>query len=162
MPVYLFTYHTYRSWTPDNPRGFVQEDRGVQPPNEALACYYSQAAKFPSFLSDRATERLLIEICLDACQRRNWELHAAATEPTHIHVLVSWKTNLRWQDVRGKLRNLMSLELSKHFDQKGRPWLSTGASRKRVRDRRHFDHLMQVYLLKHGGLKWFENHGYVE
>jgi hypothetical protein len=33
MPVYLFTYHAYRSWMPDRPEGFVQEGRGIEAPN---------------------------------------------------------------------------------------------------------------------------------
>ena len=44
MPVYLFTYHAYQSWMPDRARGFVQKGRGIQPPNEALAAAYRQAA----------------------------------------------------------------------------------------------------------------------
>ncbi|MEM1305417.1 MAG: hypothetical protein AAGG46_11005, partial [Planctomycetota bacterium] len=29
MPVYLFTYHTYGSWLPDRPQGYVQRDQGI-------------------------------------------------------------------------------------------------------------------------------------
>lgn len=40
MPVYLFTFHAYRSWREDNPNGYVQRGRaGIQPPNKALADY---------------------------------------------------------------------------------------------------------------------------
>jgi REP element-mobilizing transposase RayT len=40
--------------------------------------------------------------------------------------------------------------------------LSRGASRKRVRGRDHFTHLMTRYLVAHGGVKWFEGRGWVE
>src|SRR5437870_3864974 len=103
MPVYLFTYHTYRSWMPDNPRGYVLKGEGLQESSDALANTRADLSKHPPFLFDSETERLAINVCLDVCQRRDWTLHAAATEPTHLHVLVSWKTELRWQDLRGKI-----------------------------------------------------------
>ena len=34
---------------------------------------------------------------------------------------------------------------------------SKEASRKRVRDRKHFDYLMNEYVPKHSGAKWFED-----
>lgn len=40
--------------------------------------------------------------------------------------------------------------------------LSRGGSRKRVRDKCHFDYLMQTYLAKHKGVKWFEDRGWVD
>jgi hypothetical protein len=39
---------------------------------------------------------------------------------------------------------------------------SRGASRKKVRDRKHFDYLMKTYSKKHNGLKWDEHLGYIE
>ena len=44
MPVFHFTYHTYRSWMPDRDEGFVQEHRGWQPKNEKLSKAYAEAA----------------------------------------------------------------------------------------------------------------------
>jgi hypothetical protein len=51
MPVYLFTYHAYQSWLPDNRRGFVQEHQGVQPTNGRLAAAYRKAASHPPYES---------------------------------------------------------------------------------------------------------------
>ena len=161
MPVYLFTYHAYRSWMPDHPGGFVQQGRGVQSPSAALANVYRQAATFPPVDFDDELQRLLIDHSIDICRRRRWRLHAVATEPTHLHILVSWTGSRRWQEVRGKLRNLLSLGLTRRFKQKGRPWFSTGASRKQVRTRAHFEHLMNKYLPNHGGARWFESRGWV-
>jgi REP element-mobilizing transposase RayT len=159
MPVYLFTYHAYRSWMPDRPEGFVREGQGIQTPDPRLAKSYAEAAGHPPFRFAPDTQQLLIATAIEVCQRRKWRLHAVATEPTHLHLLLSWRGQARWQDVRGRIRNILSLELSKRQGIKGRPWFSQGASRKRVRNREHFDYLVRRYLPTHSGIKWFEDHG---
>ena len=146
---------------PDRPEGFVQEGRGIQAPNPPLAETYAEAAKHPPFQFVPEVQRVLIAVAIDVCRRRNWRLHAGATESTHLHLLLSWRDDVRWQDVRGKIRNILSLELSKLHGVKGKPWFSEGASRKRVRNRKHFDYLMQEYLPKHQGIKWFQDRGWV-
>ena len=161
MPAYLFTYHAYRSWMPDRPQGFVQKGAGIAPPNKSLANVYAETAEFPPVLFKPDIQEILLETALGACERRGWRLHAAAAEPTHVHLLVSWSDQGRWQDVRGKLRNIMSLEISRRHCSTGRPWFSQGASRKRVRDRKHFEHLVRKYLPRHGGVGWFEDSGWV-
>lgn len=163
MPVYFFTYHAYGSWMPDHPRGFAQEDEGYQPPNPELADAYRGAAKFDAVEFDARTERFLIEVARDVCSRRGWRLHGGATEPSHLHALVSWCDGTRWQDVRGKIKNILSLELSKRAGTLGRRWFVEGASRKRVIEQGHFDYLMQTYIpKKHGGWRWTEVLGWIE
>jgi len=147
---------------PDHRRGFVQKGQRVQAPSPALARAYAGAARHPPFELDPETQRFLIGTLLDVCRRRGWRVHGAATEPTHLHALVSWPGGIGWQDVRGKIRNILSLELSKRANLTGRAWFSRYASRKRVRDRKHFDYLVGQYLPKHGGVKWFEDGGWVE
>ncbi|MDQ3439443.1 MAG: hypothetical protein M3478_03740 [Planctomycetota bacterium] len=108
MPVYLFTYDAYRSWMPNHRRGFTLEGEGYQAPNSALANAYSDVAAYPPFEFDHDTQRFLIEVAQDVCTHRKWRLHAGATELTHIHALTSWRDDSRWEDVRGKIRNIMS------------------------------------------------------
>src|SRR5262245_55881222 len=91
MPVFHFTYHAYRSWMPDREEGFVQKHRGPQPKNEKLARAYAEAAEWSCVLFDSDDQQFLIETVLDVCGRRSWRLHAAATEPTHLHAVVSWR-----------------------------------------------------------------------
>jgi hypothetical protein len=156
MPVYLFTIHSYRSWNADHPRGFVQTGRGVQPPNPALARYYDQRAKQNPVQFDAQQQRTILWIVWDACQRRRWRLHAIAFETTHTHILVSWPSAGTWRDVCKKLKNLISWALSQELGCEGRRWMVRGASRKQVRDRRHFDYLVATYLPRHRGLFWKE------
>lgn len=157
MPVYLFTYHAYLSWMPDRSRGFVQKGRGIQSPNEALAGAYRRAAKHEPFEFDAMTQYCLIAKARALCAGEGWRLHGAASEPTHLHAVVSWlDAGLAFQKVRGRIKNLLSLELSRRAGITGRPWFAGEASRRRVRDDAHLRHLLDEYLPKHGGVQWFE------
>ncbi len=60
MPAYLFTYHAYRSWNADNPRGFVQRGKGIQPPNHNLARAYDAVAGAAPMIFGREHQRILI------------------------------------------------------------------------------------------------------
>ena len=156
MAVYLFTYHAYRSWNANNSRGYVRKGQGVLAPDAARALQYNRSAKEPPARFSAEYQQVMLWILADACQRREWRLHRVATETSHVHVLVSWRDFLTWQKVRGKLKNLMSRELGRQSSLPGRRWFSGGASRKRVRDRQHFDYLMTKYLPRHNGLVWKE------
>lgn len=156
VPLYLFTFHAYRSWNPDHPRGFVQQGKGIQPPNPALARAYDESAKQPPVFFEVQHQRILIWIAFDACTRRDWRLHFVATESTHVHYLVSWSSGEPWNNVFDRLKNLASLMLGRKLYQKQRRWFSKAGSRKRVRDRRHLLYLMNEYLPRHRGLQWSE------
>ena len=156
MPVYLFTFHAYRSWKADDPRGFVQTGRGLQKPNAKLAQYYEENAAHPPVSFDMDDQRVLIWIAHDACMRRDWRLHFIATDPSHVHILVSWRSQESWEHVRTRLKTLASLMLGRKRSEPGRRWISRKGSRKRVQDRKHFDYLVGQYLPGHRGLRWRE------
>jgi hypothetical protein len=156
MPCYLFTLHAYRSWNADNPRGFVQTGRGIQPPNSALARSYDRNSKHEPIEFSRRHQTTIAWIALDACRKRGWRLHTVAFEPSHVHLLISWQSSDNWQLVRGKLKNLIAWALTKEFESKGTKWMVRKGSRKRVRDRKHFDYLITKYLPKHRGYFWKE------
>jgi hypothetical protein len=96
------------------------------------------------------------------CAGDDYRLHGAGTEPTHLHALMSWQDDaLDFRKVRGRIKNLLSLHLSRRVGVTGRPWFSGGSSRRRVEDQKHFDHLMKVYLPRHRGVGWYEGRGWV-
>lgn len=156
MPAYLFTFHAYRSWNADNPRGFVQRGKGVQPPNHELARAYDSAASAAPMRFGHKHQRILIWVGFDVCARRGWRLHCAATEPTHVHYLVSWRGIERWDQISNRIKNIASLMLGRKLEQQQGKWFSKSGSRKRVRDRAHLDYLMNKYLPRHNGLTWCE------
>jgi REP element-mobilizing transposase RayT len=156
MAVYLLTFHAYRSWNADHPRGYVRRGHGVFPPEEQRAIQYDMRADQLPVLFDEGSQRALLDIVADACHRRGWRLHAFASEPSHVHLLVSWREFLPWEEAAAKLKNLMSWQLGRTHGVLERRWFSRGGSRKRVADRRHFEHLVEVYLPRHRGVVWRE------
>jgi hypothetical protein len=162
VPVYLFTYHAYLSWLPDRPRGFVQKGKGIQPTNQALADAYRNAANHEPFEFDAATQHRLVRKARAVCEDDGYRLHGASSEPTHLHLVVSWVDEaLAYGKVRGRIKNLLSLDLSRRAGIMGRPWFAQDASRRRVRDQGHFQHLLTTYLPRHGGVQWYEGRGWV-
>ncbi len=142
---------------PDHRRGFVKKDRGIQPPNKPLADAYRRAAKAENFSFSPSTQLRLISKVRAVCDGDGYRLHGAATEPTHLHTLVSWVDEaVDFRKVRGRIKNLLSLDLSRRAGVTGRPLFSTGASWRRVEDERHFRYLLDEYLRKHGGVQWYE------
>jgi hypothetical protein len=156
MPAYLFTLHSYRSWNADHPRGYVRYGQGIRPPSATVAQFYNVRAKQSPVYFDDRKQQVITWIVLDACRRRAWRLHCVAFEPSHVHLLVSWRSNDSWQVVRRKIKNLIGWALSKEFAAEGRKWMVRRGSRKRVRERGHFEYLMTRYLPRHRGFFWKE------
>jgi REP element-mobilizing transposase RayT len=95
---------------------------------------------------------LLIEAVLGTGAPLDATIHAIATEPTHIHVLVSWAHSRTFRSMRASIRGAMTRVLNERFGK--RTWFSDSPSRKRVLDHEHFDHLILEYLPSHRGVTW--------
>ncbi len=158
MPCYLFTFHAYRSWMPDRSRGFVRRKAGVQPPNVKLAACYERNASEAPVQFTTPIQRLILAECQQACERQKLRLHAAATDTTHVHVLVSWKAFRSWLNMRTGLKSSFTRRLNSECARQ--TWFSQNSSRKRVVDRSHFDCLRDAYLPCHRGQKWDERTGH--
>jgi hypothetical protein len=157
MPCYLFTYHAFGSWLPDHRRGYVHRGQGILPPDQHMADIYRTNLKQAVITFPATIQRELIIGTLQACEHQQVRCHYIATEPTHAHVLVSWNSNRTWEIVRKQIRSNITRKLNSAH--KRQNWFSKSPSRKQVRDRKHFDHLITTYLPKHSGLKWSELQG---
>ncbi|WP_442484652.1 hypothetical protein [Aeoliella sp. SH292] len=159
MPCYLFTFHTYGSWLPDRPRGFVRRHAGLLAQNKDLAdVYRGQMVHGTVSLADEV-QLAIIATLLKASPHVDCRPHSIATDNNHIHLLVSWKNEERgWEQTRSSFKKSMTLEL-KGLDSSHK-WLSRDASRKQIQDRDHFDYLVNSYLPDHRGWKWDERVGY--
>ncbi|MEM6259266.1 MAG: hypothetical protein AAGI37_13360 [Planctomycetota bacterium] len=162
MPVYLFTYHAYGTWWPDRPQGFVQEGKGVQPTNPSLATAYRTAAKHEPVIFTHVMQRALIEKIHHIAETEALLVYGISADPTHLHVLVGWDDGRNYNKVRGRIKNLLSLQLSRLAGMTGRPWFVKESSRKRVKDEDHFEYLLTTYLPKHLGWQWCQRRGWVE
>ena len=156
MPCYLFTWHAYATWMPDRAQGYVRKGQGILPPDPAQASRYRARQNENEALFDAVVQSLCIEECIATATHRRFRLHGVATEPTHLHVLLSWPDERAYDELSRGLRESISRRLNAHLR---RRWLEAGGSRKQVRDQPHFDHLRNVYLPKHHGWKWREGVG---
>jgi hypothetical protein len=157
MPCYLVTYHAHGSWMPDHRRGYVRRGQGILPPDSKMAAHYRANMVQEAIFFDAAIQRLLIDESLAASNFQHFRCHYLATEPTHLHALVSWTIDRKWQVVRTKLRESLTRRLNREVCRQ--EWFAKSPSRKQVNDRKHFDYLVEVYLPKHSGLKWRESRG---
>lgn len=158
MPVYLFTYHTYGSWLPDRPQGYVHRKEGILPPDEKMAKQYRQQMSQEAVLWNEAHQKFAIETLRSAVTFIDARLHAAATEPTHAHAIASWRSDRGQESISNSLKKALTIQLKKQFtDQR---WLSENHSHEQVEDREHFDYLIEKYFPKHSGWKWDETRGY--
>jgi REP element-mobilizing transposase RayT len=154
MPCYLFTFHAYLSWLPDRKRGYVKRKRGILPCDPEMARRYREAAKEDPVWFDEEIQRLLINEALVASQFQKTRVHVVATDPSHVHELLSWRDRRSWETLRESAKSSLTRRLNKELGK--RRWFIEGGSRKRVRDRDHFEYLINVYLPDHIGLKWKE------
>jgi len=155
VPCYLFTFHAYGTWMPDREAGFVRRKQGVLPPNEELAEAYRRRAAEEAAAFDEKIQLLLIEETWTACEKQRYRGHAVATDPTHLHALISWPDERAWMKIRTGLKSSLVRRLNRDVMRR-RNWLVDSASRKQVKDDSHYDHLMNVYLPSHRGWKWRE------
>lgn len=154
MPCYLFTYHAYGTWMPDREQGYVRRGQGVLPADERKAAQYRGAAKQPEVRFDCAVQQLAISELQTAWLHQRCRGHFVATDSTHVHVLVSWRDERPWKRIRNGLKSSLTRRLNR--DLQRQIWFSDSASRKQVKDRRHFNYLVNEYLPSHPGWKWRE------
>ncbi|MCE9604902.1 MAG: hypothetical protein K8U03_08380 [Planctomycetia bacterium] len=153
MPVYLFTFHAYCSWMPDRRRGFVRREKGILPANEYLADRYRERAQADEIKFDAQFGWAMIDETAAFCEQSQWRLYEAVVVASHVHVLVSWKSEERADEVAMRIKQRQGRAMSLANNREG-PWFSRGKSRKRVRDRQHFEHLMRKYLPQHGNVRY--------
>jgi hypothetical protein len=133
MPCYLFSFHGYGTWMPDHRRGYVHRTQGLQPQDDEMAAVYRANQRFASVTFDAVMQEHLIGaarhagVCLDAT------VHCVGTEPTHLHILLSWRHDRDWQAMRRSLRAGLTRAMNERFGK--RPWFSQNSSRRKVKDR---------------------------
>ena len=160
MPCYLFTYHAYGSWLPDRKRGYVERKQGILPQDQKLADQYRERMTEAGKVFDSRLQQAIIVVLLDSQEKQCFESYAIATDSTHVHALIGWRDDRAWLRMRSTVKGSISRSLNQEFGKS--KWLSEGGSRKRVRDREHFDYLVSVYMPRHRGVKWDRERGFFE
>jgi len=101
---------------------------------------------------NESQQQSLISELQIAAGKQSFRLHFVATEPTHVHGLLSWKDERPWMRLRVAIKWSLTGRLKREYFE--RKWLSEGASRKRISEQEHFDYLVGTYLAEHSGWKW--------
>lgn len=154
MACYLFTFHTYGSWMPDRPQGFVKREQGVQPTDAELADQYRRRSRHDEVRLTRQQQTWMVDELRSAARRQQWRLHAAVATSTHVHLIASWRGFRPWQSVQAAVKQSLTRRLNREASR--RPWFGRNGSHRRITDRGHFDHLMDRYLPEHSGVFWSE------
>jgi REP element-mobilizing transposase RayT len=154
MPCYLFTFHGYGTWIPSHKRGYVHRTKGIQAVDANIGAHYSLNQRLDKVVFNTDIQTHLIDATLHAGDHLSIRIHGIATETTHVHILLSWRTNTQWKQIRTSLRSGLSRHLNEQLTR--RTWFAKNGSRKRVLERPHFEYLMTNYLPNHSGLTWFE------
>ncbi|MEM6258277.1 MAG: hypothetical protein AAF711_17490 [Planctomycetota bacterium] len=161
MPVYMITLHAYRSWSEDNPMGYVQRgEHGIKTPDPILAKQRASLAKNPPRHFTEDQKQFIITQAQEILSNRNIRLHAASCTSTHTHLIVSWfgkepifqeiKQPFKQADLlANKVKTVLATLLSKREESTGNRWFSRGCDCTPVNDRDHLNHLLEHYLPKH-------------
>jgi hypothetical protein len=157
MPCYLFTYHAYGSWMPDRKQGYVKRRRGILSTDVAMAEKYRTSMKESAVIFGSVTQLAIIDSLIDSQKRQEFECYYIATDSTHVHILLGWRDEREWLHMRSIIKCSISRRLNQECGR--RTWLVEGGSRKRVKDRAHFDYLVTRYLPRHDGWKWTPERG---
>ena len=157
VPVFHFIFHAYRSWGADHPDGYRQHgQRGLIPPDPGIARYRDRLARSAEVVFTAEMQTIFVATARQACSRREWRLHAIVATPTHVHAVVSWKSNTSESEVTGSLKRLMSREAGKYTSDGLKRRFSRGASCTRIKNRSHLTELIHEYLPEHTGVYWRE------
>lgn len=168
MAVYLLTIHAYRSWSEDDPRGYVQRGEGLKAPDPWRAKWRSDHADWPPYRFDDEAQRLAHDVVVAITDERKLDLHGCAATATHVHTLVSFRSpactcgdsehcrrgcpaRRAVEKFLTRLKQKLGQQLAKRLGTAGtgRKYLSGGWDVTPVRDRSHFNHLLDRYLPKH-------------
>ena len=156
MPVYHETIHAYRSWRADHRRGYTKRGKGYQRPHSEKAREWDELAKQQPAKFDELVQKLIVRFTYEFCARRKVRLRGVGNEEGHTHIVSSWRGFSDRDEVIRRLKNVLSTSLNRYFNTPGKRWFVRGSSRKRVRDKRHLNHLLDRYLPDHPGVFWRE------
>jgi hypothetical protein len=120
MAVYHVTLHAFGTWPANHPRGYTQRAAGYQAPDAEEQQRREENLSQSVVRFDEAMQRILIVGTHDFCDRRGFAFHGAGNDETHYHALLSWKTFNDWQEVRDRLKNVLSLFLGRWAGVQGR------------------------------------------
>jgi len=161
MPVYHFVMHSYGTWQPDHKAGWYQHGvRRKLAPSKGIARHRREVQRWPTVHFSVDEQSQILILVRDIGEKRNWRCHAVAINPTHMHMIVSWRSAHTAAVVRHTYKRLLGLRMARLRKQPGRQWFSEGGRPSRIKDHDHLSRLLDFYLPKQGGTLWREKDGF--
>jgi hypothetical protein len=142
---------------PDRKRGYVKRKKGILASDDLMADMYRSVMTQDMVEFTGETQLAIIDTVLESRSKQGFECYYIATEVSHAHLLVGWCDERTWRRMRSIIKSSLTRALSDTFGR--REWFVEGGSRKRVKDRKHFEYLVSKYLPQHGGWKWCPERG---
>lgn len=170
MPVYHLTIHAFGSWQEDHPKGYVQRGSGLKLPSGSLDAARRGLQKQAAVRFESEWYSLLREELVQVAERYGVRLHGLAVTPTHLHVVLSFRSPAcacgaldnrhcgksceAYRYAAGfatRFKRNAGMALRRESGRDGLKWFSRGWHLSRVRDREHLAQLLDVYLPEHRG-----------
>ena len=150
--IALLTLHAYASWMPDRVEGFYKNRSGLHAQNLDEAAQYTKRPREDNVCFNAVHQQLLLDEARLASSWQNLRLFVAATDRQHLHLLVGFDGERTPKAVRVAMKTSVTRRLNAEFAR--RTWFSGNGTDRLVRNREHFVHLCDEYLLNHRGLRW--------
>ena len=103
---------------------YVRRGKGESnTPNPKLGKYFQKRviAKQPEGDFHGDVQKTLISTAHEICRNHSWaSLHAAGTDPSHIHLIISTVHPILADRISSKLKNLLSLLMNRKFKSPGK------------------------------------------
>lgn len=155
MPAYHIVLHTYGSWMPDHAKGYHdRKNRGTKPSNKGLADHrrFLTGGKLMTLSAEQQIE--LLNACKNSDDLKLWKVHAIAVMESHIHLILSWKSEQTPSQIQARLKQQLTHLLNSNSGQAKGRWFSRGAGIGRIRDMDHLVELVNRYIPQHGEHVW--------
>ena len=96
--AYFITFTTYGTWLHGRDPGSVDREHNVPgtprlDPDAALFDARMRAMKQPPYELDAPRRTVVLDTILEVCRHRTWSVHAVHVRTTHVHVVLTGRSN---------------------------------------------------------------------
>ena len=137
---------------PDRPDGYFKHGSGWKAPNHEATEQYHENMKRKPVAFDKNQPQLLIDEAIKAQSFQRIKLYAAASDSTHLHVVIAWADERDPVNIRSQLKSSLTRTLNTRYGKQ--QWFVAKAGQNPIRDAEHLSQLVHDYLPKHT-LYWY-------
>ncbi len=94
--------------------------------------------------------------CIESASLNIWKIHAVAVVHNHMHVILSWDSQVHISMIKARLKQQLTHALNSSTSQYKQKWFGRGSGVCKIRDMDHLIELVKKYLPQHGDYVWIE------